>query len=56
LLPSNSERGEAILRYTNSAALAFWDAYLKGDGEAKKYLRSDALTTLSKGTAKLDEN
>jgi predicted dienelactone hydrolase len=56
LLPSNSDRGEAILRYTNSAALAFWDAYLKSDGEAKKYLRSDALTTLSKGAAKLNEN
>lgn len=56
LLPSNADRGEAILRYTNSAALAFWDAYLKSDGEAKKYLRSGALTTLSKGAAKLDEN
>jgi predicted dienelactone hydrolase len=55
-LPSNSDRGEAILRYTNSAALAFWDAYLKTDGNAKKYLRSDALTIFSKGAAKLDED
>src|SRR6266481_174001 len=31
LLPARAARAEAILGYTNSASLAFWDAYLKGN-------------------------
>jgi predicted dienelactone hydrolase len=53
LLPNNSERGGGIFDYTNSASLAFWDAYLKGDARAKSYLRSDALEKSSRGAVKL---
>lgn len=44
---------EPILGYTNSAALAFWDAYLKGDLKAKLYLQSSALPDFSNGAVKL---
>jgi len=54
LLPGRAAQGEMILAYTNSAALAFWDAYLKGDPKAKEYLHSDALPRFSNGTVKLD--
>jgi predicted dienelactone hydrolase len=53
LLPGNSEQGAAIFDYTNSAALAFWDAYLKNEPRAKSYLQSDALEKSSHGSAKL---
>jgi predicted dienelactone hydrolase len=53
LLPSHSEQGGAIFDYTNSASLAFWDAYLKNDTRAKSYLSSDALEKTSHGSAKL---
>jgi predicted dienelactone hydrolase len=53
LLPSHSERGGAIFDYTNSASLAFWDAYLKGNAQAKSYLQSDALEKSSRGAVKL---
>jgi predicted dienelactone hydrolase len=48
-----ASRGEAILGYTNSAALAFWDAYLKNDANAKDYLGSNRLETQSHNAAKL---
>jgi predicted dienelactone hydrolase len=53
LVPSRATQGEAILGYTNSASLAFWDAYLKGDATAKTYLQSDALEKSSHGAVKL---
>ncbi len=53
LLPGRAERGGAIFDYTDSAALAFWDAYLKGDAHAKSYLQSDALEKSSHGAVKL---
>ena len=53
LVPHRLAEGEAILGYTNSAALAFWDAYLKGDAHAKAYLQSDALEKSSQGAVKL---
>ena len=53
LLPGRAEQGGAIFDYTNSASLAFWDAYLKGDARAKSYLQSDALEKSSHGAAKL---
>ena len=53
LLPTRAAQAEAILGYTNSASLAFWDAYLKNDATAKQYLQSDALQTSSKNAAKL---
>ena len=46
-------QGEAILNYTNSAALAFWDAYLKNDAGAKGYLGSNRLEAQSHNAAKL---
>jgi predicted dienelactone hydrolase len=48
-----ASRGEAILGYTNSAALAFWDAYLKGAAQAKSYLDSDRLEAQSHKAVKL---
>jgi predicted dienelactone hydrolase len=54
LLPGRAAQGEMILAYTNSAALAFWDGYLKGDAKAKAYLRSNALPQFSKGAVTLE--
>ncbi len=34
--------------------LAFWDAYLKKDPNAKQYLASDALEKFSEGRARVD--
>jgi predicted dienelactone hydrolase len=53
LLPGRSGQGAAVFDYTNSASLAFWDAYLKGDARAKQYLQSDALEKSSRGAVKL---
>jgi len=53
LWPGRAEQGGNIFDYTNSASLAFWDAYLKGDVRAKSYLQSDALEKSSHGAAKL---
>ena len=53
LLPGRSGQGGAVFDYTNSASLAFWDAYLKGDARAKQYLQSDALEKSSHGAVKL---
>ncbi len=53
LLPGRAEQGGAIFDYTNSASLAFWDAYLKGDARAKSYLQSGALEKSSHGAVKL---
>jgi predicted dienelactone hydrolase len=48
-----AQQAEEIFAYTNSAALAFWDAYLKNDGRAMAYLYSNNLERFSKNTAKL---
>jgi predicted dienelactone hydrolase len=53
LLPGRAEQGGAIFDYTNSASLAFWDAYLKSDARGKSYLQSDELEKSSHGVAKL---
>ena len=50
---ARSSQAAAILGYTNSASLAFWDAYLKEDPSAKTFLQSDALERSSHGAAKL---
>jgi predicted dienelactone hydrolase len=50
---THSSRAAAILGYTNSASLAFWDAYLKNDSAAKQFLQSDVLERYSHGAAKL---
>jgi predicted dienelactone hydrolase len=54
LLPGRAAQAQAMLEYTNSAALAFWDAYLKNEAAAKGFLQSDALETSSHGAAKID--
>jgi|HubBroStandDraft_6_1064221.scaffolds.fasta_scaffold18765_5 predicted dienelactone hydrolase len=53
LLPGRTAQGDSILGFTNSASLAFWDAYLKADAGAKSYLLSDALPEFSHGVVKL---
>jgi predicted dienelactone hydrolase len=53
LLPARSSQAAAILGYTSSASLAFWDAYLKDDPAAKQFLQSDAMERSSHGNAKL---
>jgi predicted dienelactone hydrolase len=50
---ARSSQAAAILGYTNSASLAFWDVYLRDDPGAKKFLQSDALERSSHGAAKL---
>src|SRR6202051_1417406 len=50
---ARSSQAAAILGYTNSASLAFWDTYLKDDNAAKKFLQSDTLERSSHGAAKL---
>jgi predicted dienelactone hydrolase len=41
------------LAYVKSTTTAFWDAYLKEDGEARSFLRSDRIDSVSEGEAKL---
>jgi predicted dienelactone hydrolase len=53
-VPTRAEHSHLILDYTNSAALAFWDAYLKNDPAAKSYLESDALEKGSHQAVKVD--
>jgi predicted dienelactone hydrolase len=53
MLRGRAENGEAIFDYTNSGALAFWDAYLKQDERARKYLASDSLEKTSHGAVKI---
>ncbi len=53
LLPSHASQGDSIFGYTNSASLAFWDAYLKADSTARDYLQSDALADFSNATVKV---
>jgi hypothetical protein len=55
-LPARAARGESILGYTNSASLAFWDAYLKADRTARNYLQSDALPNSTQGAVKLSRH
>ncbi|HKC64219.1 MAG TPA: hypothetical protein VKB86_11300, partial [Pyrinomonadaceae bacterium] len=44
---------KAIFDYIKMASLAFWDAYLKDEGKAKEYLKSDALVAYSRNIVKL---
>jgi predicted dienelactone hydrolase len=54
LLPGRTAQAQSMLEYTNSAALAFWDTYLKNESAARRYLQSDALEASSHGAAKVD--
>jgi predicted dienelactone hydrolase len=53
-LPNRAPQAQSILDYTSSAALAFWDAYLKRDSAAKRYLQSNALEKFSQGAVELN--
>jgi predicted dienelactone hydrolase len=44
----------AIFKQVKIASLAFWDAYLSGDANARAFLDSDALTKESAGKAKIE--
>lgn len=52
-MPGRATQGDSILGYTNCASLAFWDAYLKTDPDARNYLQSDALPQFSRSAVKL---
>ena len=39
--------------FVKSATVAFWDAYLKGDREARSYLSTDAVSRTSQGEAEV---
>ena len=54
LLPDRATHEQSMLDYTNSAALALGDAYLKNDPAAKRCLQSDALEASSHGASKVD--
>jgi predicted dienelactone hydrolase len=41
------------LAYVKSTTTAFWDAYLKGEAQARAFLRSDEIRQVSEGEAKL---
>jgi predicted dienelactone hydrolase len=53
VVKARSSQAAAILGYTNSASLAFWDAYLKEDPAARQFLESDAIERSTHGAAKL---
>jgi predicted dienelactone hydrolase len=42
-----------IFDYVKMATLAFWDAYLKGENQAKTYLKSEALPDYSQGNVSI---
>ena len=44
---------KASFDYIKMASLDFWDAYLKDEGKAKEYLKSDVLVTYSRSAVKL---
>ncbi len=48
------ERENKLFQTAKIETLAFWDAYLKGDGPAKKFLDSDGLKVFSNGAARID--
>jgi predicted dienelactone hydrolase len=44
-----------VTDYVKVAAIAFWDAYLKGDRTARAYLQSDRLQTYGQGAVKFSK-
>lgn len=51
--PLDPAEQEAIFDDVRCATLAFWDAYLKGDAQARKFLAGDGLEAFSKGQVEL---
>lgn len=53
--PPSTEKGpQSAAEFAKAAALAFWDAYLKHDPVAKRYLQSDTLEKISKGAVQIE--
>jgi predicted dienelactone hydrolase len=50
----NGQPSDSIVGHTRAAMLAFWEAYLKHDVAAKRYLQSDALERASRGALTLE--
>jgi hypothetical protein len=50
----NAQSSGSAAKHIHTATLAFWDAYLKHDMAAKRYLQSDALQKTSRGSLTLD--
>jgi hypothetical protein len=50
--PKNKVNADHV-RYTKMTTIAFWDAYLKQDSDARAYLSSDKLPMLSGGAVHL---
>jgi predicted dienelactone hydrolase len=50
----NAQSSGSTATHIHAATLAFWDAYLKHDIAAKRYLQSDALQKTSRGALTLD--
>ena len=48
-------RSEDTTRCVKLASTAFWDAYLKGSADAKKYLQSEQLLKDAKGKCTFDK-
>jgi predicted dienelactone hydrolase len=47
------QRHDVMESWADTAALAFWDAYLKGSAPAKAYLQSDALPQASEAKVEI---
>lgn len=52
--PTSGPPNKDHVAYVQSTTLAFWDAYLKGSAEAKRYLKSDEIGKYTKGVAQLE--
>jgi len=50
----HAAKPQPVLDDVEWATLAFWDAYLKGDSAAKRYLASDALAKYTNGAVSVD--
>ena len=44
---------KAVFDYVKIASIAFWDAYLKTDANAKAYLKSNSLIDYSRNSVKI---
>jgi predicted dienelactone hydrolase len=46
---------KAVFDYVKIASIAFWDAYLKDDANAKTYLKTNGLVSYSNNSVKVDQ-
>ena len=52
--PTSGPPNKDHVAYVQSTTLAFWDAYLKGSAEAKRYLKANEIKQVSHGVATLE--